>query len=49
MEAQLPSLGKIILLKTLNGNISIEEEIKSRISLGNKAFYANQDLPKLNY
>jgi len=28
----------------VNGNNSIEEEIKGRISLGNKAFYANQDL-----
>jgi len=28
------------------GNNSIEEEIKRRISLGNKAFYANQDLLK---
>jgi hypothetical protein len=26
--------------------VSIEEEIKRRISLGNKAFYANQDLFK---
>ena len=31
---------------TVNGNNSIEEEIKRRISLGNKAFYANQDLLK---
>jgi len=31
---------------TVNGNKSIEEEIKRRISLGNKAFYANQDLVK---
>jgi len=30
----------------VNGNNSIEEEIKRRISLGNKAFYANQDLLK---
>ena len=30
----------------MNGNNSIEEEIKRRISLGNKAFYANQDLFK---
>jgi hypothetical protein len=30
----------------VNGNNSIEEEIKGRISLGNKAFYANQDLLK---
>jgi len=30
----------------VNGNNSIEEEIKRRISLGNKAFYANQ---KVNY
>jgi hypothetical protein len=30
----------------LNGNNSIEEEIKGRISLGSKAFYANQDLFK---
>jgi len=34
-------LGSIV-----NGNNSIEEEIKGRISLGNKAFYANQDLFK---
>jgi hypothetical protein len=32
-------LGSIV-----NGNNSIEEEINGRISLGNKAFYANQDL-----
>ena len=31
---------------TVNGNNSIEEEIKGRISLGNKAFYTNQDLFK---
>ena len=31
---------------TVNGNNSVEEEIKRRISLGNKAFYANQDLFK---
>jgi hypothetical protein len=30
----------------VNGNNSIEEKIKGRISLGNKAFYANQDLFK---
>ena len=30
----------------VNGNNSTEEEIKGRISLGNKAFYANQDLFK---
>jgi len=30
----------------VNRNNSIEEEIKGRISLGNKAFYANQDLLK---
>ena len=30
----------------MNGNNSIEEEIKARIFLGNKAFYANQDLFK---
>ena len=29
-----------------NGNNSIEEEIKGRISVGNKAFYANRDLFK---
>jgi hypothetical protein len=31
---------------TVNGNNSIEEEIKGRIFVGNKAFYANQDLFK---
>jgi hypothetical protein len=30
----------------VNDNNSIEKEIKGRISLGNKAFYANQDLFK---
>ena len=30
----------------MNGINSIEEEIKGRIALGNKAFYANQDLFK---
>jgi hypothetical protein len=30
----------------VNGNNSIEEETKGKISLGNKAFYANQDLFK---
>jgi len=34
-------LGSIV-----NGNNSIEEEIKGRISIGNEAFYANQDLFK---
>jgi hypothetical protein len=34
-------LGSIV-----NGNNSIEEDIKERISLGNKAFYANEDLFK---
>ena len=34
-------LGSIV-----NGNNSVEEEIKGRISLGNKAFYANEDLFK---
>jgi hypothetical protein len=34
-------LGSIV-----NGNNSIEEEIKERIILGNKAFYANQALIK---
>jgi len=34
-------LGSIV-----NGNKSIEEEIKGRISLGNRAFHANQDLFK---
>jgi hypothetical protein len=34
-------LGSIV-----NGNNSFEEEINGRISLGNKAFYANQDLFK---
>jgi len=28
----------------VNGNNSIEEEIKERISMGNKAYYANKDL-----
>ena len=32
-------LGSIV-----NGNNSFEEEIKERISLGNKTFYANQDI-----
>jgi hypothetical protein len=27
-----------------NGNNSVEEEIKERIYLGNKAYFANQDL-----
>jgi len=31
---------------TVNENNSVEEEIKRRISLGNKAFYANLDLLK---
>jgi len=39
--SSLKYLGSIV-----NGNNSIEEEIKERISLGNKAFYANQDLFK---
>jgi len=30
----------------VNGNNSLEEEIKERISLGNKTYYANQDLFK---
>ena len=30
----------------INGNNSIEEEIKGNISLGNKAYYANLDLFK---
>jgi hypothetical protein len=30
----------------VNGNNSIEEEIKERISLGNKAYYANKDIFK---
>jgi hypothetical protein len=34
------------LWSIVNGNSSIEEEIKGRISLDNKAFYANQDLFK---
>ena len=34
-------LGSIV-----NGNNSIEEEIKGRISLGNRAFHANKDLFK---
>ena len=37
----LKYLGSIV-----NGNNSIEEEINGRISLGNKPFYANQDLFK---
>jgi len=31
---------------SVNGNKSIEEEIKGRIFLGNKTFHANQDLFK---
>jgi len=40
--------GKIIQMSGINyeRNNSIAEEIKGRISLGNKAFYANQDLFK---
>ena len=34
------------LRSIVNGNNSTEEEIKGRISLGNKAFYANQELFK---
>ena len=34
-------LGSIV-----NGNNSIEEEIKGRISLGNRAFHANKDIFK---
>jgi hypothetical protein len=30
----------------MNRNNSLEEDIKGRISLGNKAFYPNQDLFK---
>jgi len=37
-------LGSIV-----NGNNSIEEEIKGRISLGHRAFHANKDLSKVNY
>jgi hypothetical protein len=33
----------------VNGNNSKEEEIKGRISLGNRAFHANQDLFKINH
>jgi len=36
----------IYLGSVVNGNNSIEEEIKGRISLGNRAFRANQDLFK---
>jgi hypothetical protein len=43
-------LGQVKSFKYLglivNGNNSIEEEIKGRIFLGNKVFYANQDLFK---
>jgi hypothetical protein len=35
-----------ICLTTVNGNNRIEEEIKERIMLGNKAYYANQPLFK---
>jgi hypothetical protein len=40
-EKSFKYLGSVV-----NGNNSIEEEIKGRISLGNKACYANQDLFK---
>jgi hypothetical protein len=33
----------------VNGNNSIEEEIKERISLSNKAYYANGSYLKINY
>jgi hypothetical protein len=35
-----------ILESIVNGNNSTEEEVKGRISLGNKVFNANQDLFK---
>ena len=34
------------LVSTVNENNSVEEEIKERITLGNKAYYTNQDLFK---
>jgi len=38
------------LRSIVNGNNSFEEKIKERISLGNNAFYANQDIFKnLNF
>ena len=40
-QVKFKYLGSIV-----NENKSIEEEIKGRISLGNKAFYANKDLFK---
>ena len=34
---------------SVNGNNSIEQEMRGRISLGNKAYHANVDLFKINY
>jgi len=45
-QSQTLYLLQHICRKYVHINNSIEEEIKGRISLGNKAFYANQDLFK---
>jgi hypothetical protein len=47
IQTQLEQVKSFIYLGSfVNGNNSIEEEIKGRISLRNKAFYASQDLFK---
>jgi len=46
-QTHLEQVKSFMSLRSIgNGNNSIEEEIMGRISLGNKAFYANQDLFK---